>query len=205
MDPVVTETFDEMLKRMEDQDKRSAEHWEHLEKRFEDTSTSLQEREDAVDSCLSSWKALPPCSTLPLSWRTTGAPTSTRASTTWRRAWWTSSSSASLRSTTNATTVWRPWSKSLGSCSMAYGHRRLRQRHPLRSPSPHEVQLVAAIAATLADGVSGVGRHRASPWQINDWLAQWAPRCNDYTGAGLWFGHDHSAIPSQWYVLPPQL
>jgi DNA repair exonuclease SbcCD ATPase subunit len=54
MDPVVAKTFDEMLKQMDEQDKRSAERSERLEKRFEDASASLQESEDAVDSRLSS-------------------------------------------------------------------------------------------------------------------------------------------------------
>ncbi|CAD6246410.1 unnamed protein product [Miscanthus lutarioriparius] len=49
MDPVVSKVFDEMLKRMEDLDKRFAERWERLEKRFEDASTALQEREQDVD------------------------------------------------------------------------------------------------------------------------------------------------------------
>jgi hypothetical protein len=40
MDPVVAKTFDEMLKRMDDLDVRSAEHWERLEKRFEDASAA---------------------------------------------------------------------------------------------------------------------------------------------------------------------
>jgi hypothetical protein len=52
MDPVVAKTFDEMLKRMEDFDRRSAEHWERLERRFEDASATVQEREEAVDGRL---------------------------------------------------------------------------------------------------------------------------------------------------------
>jgi hypothetical protein len=54
MDPVVANTFDEMLKRMDEQDKRSAERWERLEKRFDDASASLHEREDTIDGRLSS-------------------------------------------------------------------------------------------------------------------------------------------------------
>ena len=46
MDPVVSKTFDEMLKRMEDYDKR----WGNLERRFDDASAALQEREEAVDA-----------------------------------------------------------------------------------------------------------------------------------------------------------
>ncbi|CAD6334072.1 unnamed protein product [Miscanthus lutarioriparius] len=53
MDAVVAKTFDEMLKRMEEFDTRSAERWERLEKKgFEDASAALQEREEAVDGRL---------------------------------------------------------------------------------------------------------------------------------------------------------
>ncbi|CAD6340373.1 unnamed protein product [Miscanthus lutarioriparius] len=48
MDPVVSKTFDEMLKRIEDYDKR----WGNLERRFDDASAALQEREEAVDARL---------------------------------------------------------------------------------------------------------------------------------------------------------
>jgi hypothetical protein len=54
MVPIISKTFDELLKRMEGQDKRSTECWEHLEKRFEEASAALQERDNAVDSRLSS-------------------------------------------------------------------------------------------------------------------------------------------------------
>lgn len=54
MDPIVAKTFDEMLKLMEDFDKRSFEHWERSEKRFEDATTTLHEREEAVDARIAS-------------------------------------------------------------------------------------------------------------------------------------------------------
>lgn len=47
-----------MLKRMEEQDKRSAERWERLEKRFEDAGDALQEREQAVEAHISSLEDL---------------------------------------------------------------------------------------------------------------------------------------------------
>jgi hypothetical protein len=49
MDPVVAKMFDKMLKWMEDFDKRSVERWERSDKRFEDASVALQEREEDVD------------------------------------------------------------------------------------------------------------------------------------------------------------
>lgn len=50
MDPIVAKTFDEMLKRMEDLDAHSTERWGCLEKRVDDVSTALWEREIMVDS-----------------------------------------------------------------------------------------------------------------------------------------------------------
>ena len=41
-----------MLKRFDSFDKRSAERWERLEKRIDDASASLQEREGSVDARL---------------------------------------------------------------------------------------------------------------------------------------------------------
>ena len=54
MDPVVSKALDEMLKRFEAFDSRSAERWERLEKRIDDASAALQEREGSVDGRLQS-------------------------------------------------------------------------------------------------------------------------------------------------------
>ena len=49
MDPVVSKAFEEMLKKMEELDKHSAERWERLEKRFEDAGDALQGHEQAIE------------------------------------------------------------------------------------------------------------------------------------------------------------
>jgi enoyl-CoA hydratase/carnithine racemase len=53
MDPVISKTFDEMLKK-EEMDARSAERWGRLEKRIDDAEALLQEHEHAVDTRLTS-------------------------------------------------------------------------------------------------------------------------------------------------------
>jgi hypothetical protein len=54
MDLVITKAFDELLKQIDEQNSRSAERWERLEKRFEEVSYSLQEYEEATDAHISS-------------------------------------------------------------------------------------------------------------------------------------------------------
>jgi chromosome segregation ATPase len=58
MDPVVSKALEELLKKMDNYDARSAERWGRLEKRVDDAEASLREREVAVDSRLTSLEGL---------------------------------------------------------------------------------------------------------------------------------------------------
>jgi hypothetical protein len=54
MEPNTTKMFDEMLKKMEDLDTCSVECRGCLEKRFEDPTAAIQERDDVVDARITS-------------------------------------------------------------------------------------------------------------------------------------------------------
>ena len=90
---------------------------------------------------------------------------------------------------------------------MASSDRELPLYHSLRGGSV--VQALGSILRcsyrwiSRAQRYSRVGR-RVSTCRSNDRLAQWARRGLTNMGCGVWSGHDHSPVPSQWYVTRPQ-
>jgi chromosome segregation ATPase len=203
MDPVVANTFDEMLKRMDEQDKRSAEHWERPEKRFDDASASLYKREDAIDDHLSSLEGFAHAqynaAVVADNW---GAHFESRVNDLEQRmadlelirlAEIRDERDDRVEAAEQAVGDLQSWRLELDGYidDIRYDLHRLNKSHAMQPQQPSLMARRKSAAATLHSG-------RSPP-------AQRAPRRNDYTGAGLWIGHDHSAVPGQWYAHSTQL
>jgi hypothetical protein len=91
MDPKVRSLFDEVLKRIDDLHTDSSGRWEWWERRFEEATAELQERDAAVDRRIKSLEEYASSQYTTAVIADNWGPTSTSESLTSSSGWWISS------------------------------------------------------------------------------------------------------------------